>query len=757
MRVTTRSAKTFRTGVALAALLAPAAVAQPTQVAQIEEIIVTAQKREQRAVDVPIALTAVSAEFLDNLGIRELDDLSNFVPGLQVQLQSPNNPGFVIRGLTSDTGSSQQEARVSVFVDGVAASRARGAVSELYDLDRVEVLKGPQGTLFGRGAQIGAVSVVTAKPVLGEVQVRGRVAFGDYSQRTYEAAANVPVGDKAAFRIAGISRKRDGYIENLAGGEALNGVGVQALRGSVLVEPTEDLTLTAIVNVQEDDYTGTSFKNRVFAPQGGTTSPFTAAQLNRGEELGVKRDLFNATLQGEYRVNDSLSLTSITGYREFNSFEEFDADGSQAYLLEFAEDAQGEQWSQELRVNFELGDRFEGFVGASYFYEDNFQRVPLRTNERSLALQSVPAVGALAGPIILPNGTVNPGIPALPIAPGVNLPLRTLATAEFTNFGENTAYDVFADGTFRVTDALSLTAGLRYTREELKSGYVQSVDQTPSLFANLFPNVPRRDAEEEFDSVVGRFVASYQVTDDALAYASVARGRRPAVVQVTGTTPRQILENEIVWSYEVGGKGVFLDGMLQVEGAAYYYDYSNFQTAVAIPTPPFSITDDAGEARALGFEASVVARPMDGLTLFANYGYVDAEFKDEDADGRPQALAGNTFRLTPKHVASIGGTATVPLGAGSMEGFLTPSFTWKSRVYFEDANQPGIEQGGYGLLNLRAGVQDADGTWKATIFVENALDRDYLIDAGNTGASFGLPTYIAGTPRFYGVELSFTF
>jgi len=770
----------------VALLLGAAAIppmAAPVSAQQLEEIIVTAQKREQAATDVPIALSAYSGQFLEDLGLRELDEVSDFVPGLQVQLQSPNNPGLVIRGITSDDGAANQEARVSVFIDGVPASRARGAVSELFDLERIEVLKGPQGTLFGRGAQIGAVSIITAKPQLDEVEVKGRVSVGNYNSREYEAAVNVPVSDTAAFRIAGLHRNREGYIDNLAGGDALNGAKVQAIRGSVLLVPTERLTLTGVLNYQEDDYTGTSFKSGTYAPPGGDTRPTTAAALNRGDALGVDRSTFNVTVQGEYEVTDTLTLTSITGYREFNSFEEFDADGTAAFVLEFAEDAQGEQFTQEIRANFSIGDRFEGFVGGSYFWEDGFQRVPFQTDERSLfalfspflagvGIPTIPLIGPNGRPVTtfppqLGGGVINPVASALAGRP---VPFKTLHREEQTNFGETTAYEVFADGTYAITDSLDLTLGARLTYEDVEAGLETIGDTTPGTLGfilgvspnNLFaPTNGRVTASDEFTSVVGRAVLSYEFGDSGLAYASVSRGRRPNVINVAeDPADTEVLRNEIVWSYETGAKTSLLDDRLSLEGAVFYYDYANFQTDVTEIDPNggglIAETRDSGEAGALGFEVSFTAKASQWATLFGSYSYIDAEFADEDSDGNPQELAGNTFRLTPKHSFALGGRFTAPVGQG-VEAFFTPTYTYKSRVFFEEANDPGIEQEGYGLLNLRVGLAGGDGRWTVTGFVSNALDKDYIIDAGNTGGAFGIPTFIAGPPRFYGIEASFRF
>lgn len=734
----------------------------------LEEIVVTAQKRSQNINDVPIAISAITGKKMEELGLEKIDDLANYVPGLQVQLQSPNNPGWVVRGITSDSGSAQEDMRVSVFVDGVPNSRSRGSVVELFDIDRVEVLKGPQGTLFGRGAEIGAIHIITSKPELGVLAGNARVEAGNYSQQEYEAAINIPVDDKVAVRLAGISRDRDGYVKNLAGG-SLDGAGVKAARGSVLVEPTDRLSLTTEVNYQHDHYSGTSFKNAVYAPPGGDTSAFDAADLNRGSDLGIRRDLFNVTLTGAYKIDDGLTLNSISGFRRYNAHEEFDADGSQAYLLEAAEIAKGHQWSQEFRLNYDDGDRFQGFTGVSYFHENNSQAVPLSTDEQQLVL--VPAVKSLLlsqlparsaamlkaylnafGPPILANGAVNPGVPALP---GL-LSLRSRGAGQYIDYGDNTAYDIFTDGTYAITPELSLTVGLRFTHEDQRSAFVETVDKAGSLTSLILPSVPYTQRSQEFDSAVGRVVASYKLDQDAMAYASISRGRRPAVVQITATE-NDTLKNEVVWSYETGVKADLLDRRLHADAAFYYYQYSNFQSSVQDTNSLLTVTRDSGSASAYGFETSLTAQATSWMQLFANYGYIDARFDQRDENGNRQAYAGYTFRLTPKHTLAVGANLEQPLEDRGLVAFLTPSFTWKSRVYFEDANSSALSQSPYGLLNARLGLRSVDQGWSVALYGQNLLNRHYLIDAGNTGETIGLPTYIAGTPRLFGAQASVKF
>ncbi len=223
-------------------------------------IVVTAQLREQSATEVPFALTAYDDRFLRQLDIQEFDRLSRYVPGFEVQNQSPNNPGFVMRGITSDSGSAFNEPRVSVFQDGVSISKSRGSYVELFDLERVEVAKGPQSTLYGRGALIGAVNIVQAKadPEAGYAYLK--LTGGDYGVRRIDGTWNLPLGNGFAMRVATRVKERDGTVENLLGGPDFNGIESEAVRGSLRWEGS-GVTVDVIGNYQTDRATGTSFKS----------------------------------------------------------------------------------------------------------------------------------------------------------------------------------------------------------------------------------------------------------------------------------------------------------------------------------------------------------------------------------------------------------------------------------------------------------------------------------------------------------------
>lgn len=753
---------------------------------QLEGLVVTSQRRSQLIKDVPIAVTSYGEDFLTRTNTFEFDALSEFVPGLQVQIQSVNNPGFVVRGITSDDGDSRIEPRVSVFQDGVSISKSRGSVVELYDMERVEVLKGPQGTLFGRGAQIGAIHLIQNK-AKNNFSSQIRFGGGDFNQRLATGHVNVPLADNFYLRVAGIYNAREGFVDNLSGG-TLNGKETAAARVAMKYLPGKNTAIDFIFNYQKDTPPGTSFKSGTYAPLGGDLSPNSFADLERGEELGVDRSVWGATLILNQTLSSTWDLTAISAYREFDSFEKFDSDGTVADALYFGEESLGKQFSQEFRFNFANESRFRGFTGLSFFFEDGSQRVPYEGDERSLYALFSPFLRANVQGANLPdavkeqlllaipfeplviNGRPNlvsniPNVPPI-FGPLAGAPLKSRHTEETTNFGRNFAYEVFADATYDVSSKLSVTAGLRGTYEQITGaldtpvapergtlGFILTGGSANNIFT---PTNGRQETSDEFFSAVGRFALDYKLNSNMTLFGNVARGRRPNVIQVTASETN-VLNAETVWSYEAGLKTLSSDDRLQFDLNGYYYDYSNFQTSIAIADQDGLRIDtrDQGASTAIGFETSLQYAVLKNLGVFANYGYIDATFDDVDSEGNAQNLAGNTFRLTPKHSFSAGLDFGAKLGSKGLLYF-RPTYSYKSRVFFEETNIPGIEQDGYGMLNLRIGF-NLDSKYDLMLYMNNALDESYIIDAGNTGGAFGIPTFIAGPPRMIGAQLTVNF
>ncbi len=352
------------------------------------EIVVTAQKIEQRALDVPITISATSGERMRQLGVSDLDELAFYVPGLNIQEQSANNPGIVIRGITSDSGSAQQAARVTLYYNGVDISRSRGSYQDIFDVERIEVIKGPQATLFGTASAIGAISIISARPKPG-FSAELTAGIGNFDQRLLSGHINLG-SETLAGRLAFAFKKRDGYVTNLAPNQDdLNGQDQLGIRASLRYAPADDVTADLILTYDRQRNPGTAFVSGSLPTTAGPADPFGVAFLGGSPfskevlgktKLGLDRDVYDANLTVNYALSDDWNLTMVNGYRRFDSLETFDADGSAAFYLEFAELAKGDQFNHESRFSYSA-DRFRGSFGFNFFHENGVQNVPFSSEE----------------------------------------------------------------------------------------------------------------------------------------------------------------------------------------------------------------------------------------------------------------------------------------------------------------------------------------------------------------------------------------
>lgn len=792
------------------------------------EVIVTTQKKKQSSLEIPVAVSAVTGSVMEKLNLHQLDDVAQFTPGVQIQLQSPNNPGYVIRGVTSDDGEAYSQPRVSVFMDGVSTSRSRASAVELFDLERMEVAKGPQGTLFGRGAEIGGISIIRHKPVdnlSGELSMN----YGSYNQRQVSGFINTPIiKGKLANRFAFDYDARDGFIKNEAGGR-LNGKNALAFRNSTQWWANDDTSIRLVLDYQHDDYPGTSFHS--INPMYGNSDPNSTANLEAGKKLGIKRNVGGALLNIDHNINHRWSFNSITGFRAFNSKERFDADGTYLPLLLCQEKGKGTQFSQEFRFNYDDKNRFSGFVGASYFYENSSQDINAKANlqylypafiqksvKASLSSQIDNVKGLLAqmlpaayqpmvdatlaklmskwfpeNPTVDANGKLIPQTATPDIygdlktalgAVGMDLdqvlagmgdngrtiqatlqgisakPLYTAYTEQGKNYGTNQAVELYADGTLKLTKNLNFTLGVRGTYENQETGYSSST--VPSMFGAVLyhptENGAKVMAKDSYWSWVGRAALNYMIGRNNI-YASLSRGRRPGVLYFNNDPKDfETLKPEIIYSYEAGVKGSLLQGRLNYDLCAYYYDWYNYQTSVFNATTSKYEYDDAGRAHSLGIEASISYSPCRYLNLFGNWSYIEGKFNNKDDNGNKQRFAGNRFRLTPKNSFAVGFDLNVPTGKKASIYF-RPTYSWKSKVFFEESNEPELTQGAFGLLNFTAGYRMQPGKvyYEIGAFGKNVLDEKYVVDAGNSGRQIGFPTYVGGTRSVVGVMFKIGF
>ncbi|MBB1401049.1 TonB-dependent receptor [Pseudoalteromonas sp. SG45-1] len=777
-KLTTRPfLKLTKLSVAMICVTSTNSFADQTINKELDEIVVVAQKRAQSIQDVPVTISAYDGDFLESLGIGELDTLSEITPGLVIQEQSPNNPGFVIRGITSDSGSSQSSPRVSIYYNGADVSRSRGSYFELFDVEGIEVVKGPQATLFGTAASVGAISVATRKPEK-DFSAQLKASVGNYSAKG--ASGFVTGGnDLLQGRVAFTYRERDGFIKNIAGdSNSQNPAGFKqddmhaierfSYRPSLRITPSDDVTIDLVYTYEKNDDSGTSFKNGLYAPTGGDTSPYSFVEMPGSpyaesvfgkKDLGVERTVNDLNLTVNWDVSNDLTITSITAGRNFDSLEVFDADGTQAWFLEFAEAAEGDQFSQELRAVY-TQNKFTSIFGVSYFEEDGSQRITFSTEE-SIFLNCLGVLGS-GVPCINNDGSVNILTPVLTGGVVNELPY----SLEFTNYGENKAYSAFADVTYAATEALELTAGLRYIKEEKRSGYSSAAPNSVLTQAPLFTvdtNGETFYGDADYDDWLPRFNALYIINPTTNMYATVSKGRRSEVLEVSsandeqGSVEASISEvpAEIIWNYETGIKGKALDGRLDYSVAVFYQDYSNFQVTLQ-DDEGVAFSADAGSATNVGAEAEVRALINNEFEVFANAAYLDAEIDNDSNNGN---LAGNKFRLQPEWTFSTGLFYSTEL-SNSLNLTSSLIYSYRSEVYFEPANAPisglDISQPGLGLVSARLGIA-SDDDWAVSVFASNLLDKEYLVDAGNTGGGFGNPTFVAGAPRFVGIELTLGF
>ena len=812
-------------------------------------IIVTAQLREQRQIDVPFALSAYTGRQLEQLGVQEFEDLARFTPGLQVQNQSPNNPAINIRGITSDSGDAFFEPRISIYQDGVSISKPRGAYVELFDIERVEVSKGPQSTLYGRGALIGAINIVQAKPDLDSTFGMVRGAYGNYNYWLGEAMLNAPVSPTLGVRISGRYKHRDGYVENLLGGNDFQSVETGAIRGAIRFKPSNRVTADLIANWQKDTPTGTAFKSLRFRPTDPTTGAVLGglgirdgatlapgAGFEGGKPLGLDRWVWGVSGLLKVELNDEFTLNSTTAYRKFHADENLDADGTSIPVITAADDARSKQFSQELRLTWDNGGPVTAFGGVNYFHENGSDRTPAQFDERAALAQiagalnggglipgrpaSDPApMSVLANPLLLTAllqgvaGSFGYLLPATgactgasPVASCIAANLKPVHQEMQTSFSKTDAFDIFGDVSAKISPQFELGAGLRWTHDDKSSGVSASIQNGRSilggflgaltltdptrtallsglssplapvlptsllpLFGLTFQATPRTDQSFTDSGFTWRGYARYTPSPDTSLYAIYARGRRPDVLTAAppsapGGPARFIAAPaETVDSWEAGVKTSLLDRTLYLDGAIFYYKYNNFQTTEQVGT--VFITSNAGKADNYGFEAQMLYNPNRNLAFFANYAFNHGRF-------RSGVFNGNRFRLSPDHTFSAGLTASMDAAGGRFD--FTPAVTYQSKVFFDNDNdRPDLQtvargkivadtvqdefQDGFALFSARLGYNFRGNRFRIEAFVENLFDKDYIKDAGNTGDSIGMATFVPGEPRTCGIQLTARF
>ena len=735
--------------------------AQETEkVFNLKEAVVTAQGREEKMLDVPITMSLLSGEFLKLTNTEDLQSLSDFVPGLNIRIQTPNRPSFVIRGLTSDEVSPAAQPRVSTYFNNAPISRASMAKSNLFDMERVEVVKGPQGTLFGRGAQIGGINFITKKPTSEFGGFIG-VGLGNYGMKEVEGVMNIPVvANKLMIRTGGNYTYRDGYVENLSGGKHLGDLNTANARFSLRYLPVSHFRIDLVVDYQDDNNSGTPFMSKRF---GGDPFSFKVS-FDPGEEFYNKRSLLGTMLDMSYYINDNSYISSLTSYHDNKTDSRWDGDGTIASAIAMSEYVTANQFTQELRYNF-TQNRLKGFAGGSYWREDVKHKYGFYPNEQYLAyllFDMFPGMEGMSNYMILPNGQPNPMTALDPQLTGQPYPVPLPGEGARQEMKENTAvnssYDLFGDLSYSLTDQFILTAGLRGAWESIKvTDMVEAVSgSAPSMLGMLVqqpsPNFlftisPYKELSKTYFSTTWRANLKYLLNNQSMLFAGYSKGRRPPVLQPDQQGNIGELNAEKVDNFEIGYK-YLKQGRLWIDVGLFYFHYNHFQAATMENMQYIII--DAGKAKSYGAEVSLHVTTCEHLDLFGNYAYIYARFDDDPANS---IFAGNRFRLTPDHSFTLGFNAKAKV-TRNIGVLFTPTYSYKDKVWFEDDNKPELTQEAYGLLNLNLAFRLQKPMLHVSFFCNNVTDKNYIISAGNTGMMFGVPTFVPGLPRMFGAKLS---
>ncbi len=691
----------------------------------LQEILVTASKTGTSAVQkTPIAITAFTSSQLEAANLTNVQDLQGFVPNLSIS-QSTSFAEIYIRGVGSSNVYAGTDPSATVQVDGVYLGRPYSQFSDFLDVDRVEVLRGPQGTLYGRNAIAGTINVVSRQP--GDVlAAENRLTVGNYSAFEAQGYISGPLVDQVLqASVAYTYVEHDPYIHNIVPtGNGVFDADRHGVHAQLRFAPTATFEATTRVDYSKSDENVESY-TKLLAPYDPTTDSILGDYSKVALNLPQRAETVNKGVAEDVTVHatDHLQIRSITAFREASTNENLDADGTERDINDVHLEEHQKQFSQELNLvgNY---DHLDFVAGLYYLTED------IRVKN------SVDLVTSDLGLLFLPDVTTN-------------------------------SRAAFAQGTYHVTSQFDLTVGARYTKESksLKQNSAYYINFAGGIFLQPPPGATAivgpvvYDEDGSYSAFTPKFGMQWSPTADLMIYASATRGFKSGGVDYSSLDPTTAAYRpETVWSYEAGLKSYFLDRRLRANLTAFYYDYKDLQVQV-LTGPTSEITSNAASATSKGLELELATTPVDGLTLTANLAYLRARYeKYADAPNLASLggglidATGNWLDLAPTFSGntSIEYIHRLPIG-GMLSGRV--DFSYQTRQYFDPSNTEVLSQGAYGLLNLDVGYTLPITAAKLRIdaWVKNASNIRYITGAFDAGATFsGAP----GAPRTFGMTFT---
>jgi iron complex outermembrane receptor protein len=717
--------------IALHATLLAASGAQAAQQAAatddgIQDIVVTAQKRAENLQNVPISIYALSGDSIEKAGINDVYDLATYAPSFKSDNVGPADPTFTMRGIGSNERGAGSDRSVVVFLDDIYIGRSAGTVFELYDIERIEMLRGPQGTLSGRNVVGGAINIITKKPT-EDFSGAAEVTLGNYNLRQAKARVNGKLADGVAASLSFTTRDRDGFYTYAPTGKDTDGISSTNLRSKVAITASENLEILLSGDVSRFRQDGVSAKpfgvgNYTKTTLGYTPlpDPWTVETSRRGY---AEVDLWGLSARADL-TTDAGILTSITGFRHVKSDSAQDSIGLPAgYFLSYLSAAEkSDFFSQELRLASLPDSGPLTWVVGLYFLKDSVNRI--EGYDRDFK-------GQTSKPIW-------------------NQDART------------TSISGFAQGTYKLTDQLNFTAGARYTHDNKRLHNILTDASNGTSTNGLTPGISAFDimAEKSFNAFTPKVTIDFAPSEAALIYATVSKGFKSGGFQGLAPTAAAATTSffpEIAWNYEIGAKTRWFDNRLQVNLAGFYMDYKDLQVSNRILTIPgdqssaLRILTNASDAVVKGVELEVLARPFAGLTLSGNYAYLDTEVKNFILGTDGTDLSGNELGKAPKNAFTLSGNYVHNIDDQSDISFHA-DYVYQSSMFFFIENTVTAKEPSYGILNGRITYTLND--WSFTVYGRNITDKLYrtkTVPVGD-GAFSGF-----GDPATYGVTVGYKF
>ncbi len=665
----------------------------------IDEIIVTAEKREESLQKVPVSVTAMTGEALTSTGISNVEDLQFFVPG--VSITNDSMAIINIRGIGTSAFGVATDPSTTVHYDGVYIARPTTSYQDLFDVERIEILRGPQGVLFGRNSAGGTLNIISKMPT-EELSGTLGLTLGNYGKRALSGTIAGPLGDKAGVRVTLLGNQRDGIYRDTVTRRRYQNEDNLAARVTLALDPTDNLQIVLRADASRDRETGYP-AIRGFYPPGFAAAGATIP--TRSNEIAL--DTVPRYDVDAWGISSTISLDagpvtvkSITALRKSKVAQVLDVDATDLFLrnIEFFE--RSRSITQELQLLNNADGRFRWILGAFYLNEKGDDEIRILEPGRRLAIPE--------------SNTTN-------------------------------AFALFGQVSYEPVDRLRLTGGLRYSYEKKNFAY--------RIFSGS-TEVDNAQPSASWTAWTPKLGVDYEVSDDVMAYASATRGFKSGGFQLGDGKP---FLPEYLWSYEVGLKSTLLDRRLRANLSAFYYDYTNLQVVQYING--VASTTNAGQATIKGIEAEFMARPTERITLTSTLAWLDARYDVYFDQGT--SLTGNRLPNAPRWNISLGGEYKLPIGtSGTL--MLRADMALRDKVFFKPNNDVRYAGNRSTLVNGRIAWQPANERWELAAYGRNLTNERYAsykaVGTDPTGISNpDLPLTVYGEPRQYGMQMRYFF